>query len=267
MLITNQPQGELPQEAINGRLYQRANLVRTYSTTKLYPAEAAALIRYQQDVVGKRVLDLGCGAGRLATYLWPLTDDYVGTDISHYMIDHCRRTFEGLQFIQGDMRNLAGFESESIDTAIAISNLFDAVSHEERLGVLAEVRRVLKPGGLLIFSSHNRNYAHIGAAPKLQFHRNPFTMARMFMSYLQATANHRRIKRLQRFEPEYALVNDSGNNYASLHYYVTRDVQARQLASVGFQLIECLDEQGFTISPADDDGANASIQYLARRAP
>jgi SAM-dependent methyltransferase len=253
------------QDDINGSLYSRADLVGLYATPTLYPPEATALVRFREDIVGRRVLDLGCGAGRLATYLRPLTGQYVGLDISPHMLEHCRRNFPGLQFLECDMRQLTPLPDESIDTAFAICNLFDAVSDSDRLRILAEVRRVLVPEGLLVFSAHNRNSADLARGPRLAFSRNPFTQLRYIVDFFQARANHRRIKPHERLEPDYALLNDSGHNYAVLHYYISKESQAKQLAGAGFRLLECLDESGCTLGPGEDDRACSSIHYVARR--
>src|SRR5207248_379439 len=151
-----------------------------------------------------------------------------------HMLVYCRRHFAEFRFVHGDMRSLAPFGAGSFDTVFAVFNLFDAVSHDDRLRVLAEVRRVLAPEGLLVFSAHNRNYAHATDGPRLHFSRNPFTLMRLVAEYLQCRTNRRRIKVHQRFEPYYALLNDSGHNFSVLHYYITREAQARQLASAGF---------------------------------
>lgn len=265
MAVTAAPGRETAQEAINGRLYREADLVQTYAPVKLHPAEATALVRYRDDIHGQQVLDLGCGAGRLTTYLRPLVQKYVGLDVSAHMVKHCQSGFPGLDFIQGDMRSLTPFADGEFDTVFAVANLFDAVSHNERLQVLAEVRRVLAPGGLLVFTAHNRNYIHAGTGPRLKFHRNPITQLNVLWDYLQASLNHWRIKALHRFEFEYALLNDSGNNYHTLHYYVTRDVQTRQLAGAGFELLECLGDWGETLGPNSRDEVYPSILYVARR--
>jgi SAM-dependent methyltransferase len=254
------------QDRINGDLYDRRDLVQEYLATNLYPPEAMALVRYREDIVQRRLLDLGCGAGRLAAYLRPLTDHYVGLDISAHMVSHCQRQYPELRFLQGDMRDLTRFGAASFDAVFAIFNLFDAVSHEDRLRIFAEVRRVLTPGGLLVFSSHNRNYAHAADPPRLQFRRSPLTLLRGVAEYLQARANHRRIKPQQRSETEYAILNDSGHTYAVLHYYISRVAQIRQLDAVGFRVLECLDEFGRTLQPGDKDSAYSSIHYLARPA-
>ncbi len=252
------------QNQLVDRLYRRTNLVSTYSSVKILPPEATAFVRYRDDIVNRRVLDLGCGAGRLAVYLQPLVARYAGFDISPYMIQHCQREYPDCDFAEGDMRDLSRFPTASFDSILAVSNLFDAVSHADRLKVLAEVHRVLTPGGLLFFSAHNRHFAGAGEGPQLVWHRNPVTQLRLLVDYGRASAHHRRLKQQQRFEEEYALLNDSGNNFASLHYYINRDVQLRQLIEAGFQPLECLDSLGRTLSDTSDDSEWPSIHYLAR---
>ena len=67
------------------------------------------------------------------------------------------------------MRALTPCADQSLETVLAVSNLIDAVCHEDRLRVLAEIRRVLTNHGLLVFSSHNRRYVQAGSGPKLAF--------------------------------------------------------------------------------------------------
>jgi SAM-dependent methyltransferase len=226
-----------------------------------------ALVRYKADIHNRRVLDLGCGAGRLAMFLRPLTDHYVGVDVSPHMIAYCRRTFPEMRFEQADMRSLPFIPDGAFDAVLAVFNLFDAVSHEDRLRTLAEIRRVLAPDGLLAFSAHNRRFAGASHGPKLELRRNPLSQVRCFVDYLRAHANRRRIKPHERFEADYALLNDAGHNFSVLHYYICREIQEKQLAASGFRLLECLDEFGRTLRPEADDSSYASIFYLARRNP
>jgi SAM-dependent methyltransferase len=253
------------QDEVNVPFYRRSDLVGAYASATLDPPEVMVLVKYREDILHQPVLDLGCGAGRLAVFLRPLTDQYMGLDISPHMVGFCRRHFPDLQFRQGDMREPAIFEPCSFAAVFAVFNLFDAVSHEERQRVLAEVHRLLRANGLLVFSSHNRNYSQARTGPKLAYSRNPFTMLRHVTEFFEARANRRRIKRLERSEPEYALWNDCAHNFALLHYYISREAQARQLDAAGFDLLECLDEQGRTLQPMDADQANSSILYVARQ--
>ncbi len=252
------------QNELVDRVYRRTNLVANYASARLLPPEATAFIRYRDDLVNRRVLDMGCGAGRLAVFLQSLVARYTGFDISPYMVEHCRREFGG-DFFEADMRDLSLFDNASFDTLLAVSNLFDAVSHEDRLKVLAEVRRLLTPGGLLFFSAHNRNFVGAGEGPTLEWRSNPVTQLRVLLDYGKARSNHRRLKKYQRSEVDYALFNDSGNNYASLHYYVSREVQWRQLITAGFQPLECLDSLGRVLPESANDVDYPSLHYIVRR--
>ncbi|HWA99493.1 MAG TPA: class I SAM-dependent methyltransferase, partial [Pirellulales bacterium] len=231
---------ESPQDQVNGRLYARDDLVEQYAVQQLAPAEAAALVRYHDHVLARRVLDLGCGAGRLTTYLRPLVDQYVGLDISPHMLAFCRAQFPELEFHHGDMRRLTPFADGAFDTVFAVFNLFDAVSHDDRLRTLAEVRRVLAPGGLLIFSAHNRNYRSFAEPPRLLRSANPVAQLRYVVRYLRCRSNYRRVRPHQVLHDDCALVSDTGHDFAVLHYYISRQAQGRQLAGAGFELLECL---------------------------
>lgn len=253
------------QDEVNSRLYRRADLVQFYASPHLTPPEVTAFVRYKADIFERRILDLGCGAGRLATFLRPLTDRYVGADVSPHMVAYCRRTFPEMRFEQADMRSLTFVPDAAFDAVFAVFNLFDAVSHEDRLRTLAEMRRVLAPDGLLAFSAHNRRFAGASDGPKLERRRNPISQVRCVVDYLRARANRRRIKPHERFEADYALLNDAGHNFSVLHYYINRETQEKQLAASGFRLLECLDEYGRTLRQGNDDSPFASLFYMARR--
>ena len=78
-----------------------------------------------------------------------------------------------------------------------------------------------------------------------------------------ATAD--RLAPLERRERDHAIVNDEAHDYALLHYYIRRDDQARQLAELGYALIECLDADGHPV-PAGERSASPWLHYVARPA-
>src|SRR5262249_41458470 len=96
-------------------------------------------------------------------------------------------------------------------------------------------------------------------------HRNPFTQLRLCAQYLRQLVNHSRVGRYRQNLPEYSLLNDRGHEYALLHYYIERDVQARQLASHGFQLLDVFDRRGELVPPGEHAPESASLLYVARR--
>jgi hypothetical protein len=79
-------------------------------------------------------------------------------------------------------------------------------------------------------------------------------------------ANRRRVRRLERVEPGYAMLNDEAHDHAFLHYYISRDDQVKQLADHGFELLECLDLDGEPVAAGEAAPASPELHYLARRA-
>ncbi len=105
---------------------------------------------------GDAILDLGVGGGRTTPYLSSLASRYVGVDYAPKMVAACREKFPQLQFLVADATNLALLADGNFDSVVMAFNGIDAlVPSEARRRCLAEIHRVLKSGGVFIFSSHN----------------------------------------------------------------------------------------------------------------
>jgi SAM-dependent methyltransferase len=266
MLATSpRPAATTPQEQVNRRIYHAPRVTRYYHARALDCAETMALLKYQPAFAGRRVLDLGVGTGRTTRYLAPLSASYVGLDYSPHMIAHLAETMPAVRLQLGDIRNLSSFESRAFDFAVAADNVIDAVSHPERLRVLAELRRVLEDDGVFVFSSHNRRFRHAMDGPRLARARNPVTQAAHVVRYVRCRITHARVRRLRRIEPEYALLNDSGHAYATLHYYIDRETQRLQLQAHGFVLLDIFDLAGRALADGDDAVESGTLLYVAQR--
>jgi SAM-dependent methyltransferase len=102
------------------------------------------------------ILDLGVGGGRTTPYLSGRASRYVGVDYVPAMVEACRTKFPGLEFALADAANLTAFADASFDAVVFAFNGIDFVLPEaSRRRCLEHIHRVLKPGGVLIFSSHN----------------------------------------------------------------------------------------------------------------
>jgi len=103
------------------------------------------------DLRGKRVLDLGCGAGEAAVYFAYEGAEVVAADLSPGMLEVARRVAAlhgvkiGTQACSAE--NLSAFADASFDIVYA-ANLLHHVNIER---CLDEVRRVLRPGGIGAF--------------------------------------------------------------------------------------------------------------------
>lgn len=262
------PRPRSDQDAVNRRIYSSSRLVLTYARRNLSAAETAVFTRFAEELRSARVLELGCGAGRITRHLIDLADSVVGIDVSPAMIEYCKRRVGRAAFLVSDLRDLSAHDDASFQVVVAGANVLDAVSHEDRINALRDIRRTLVPGGLLYFSSHNRNssaaLAEACRGPQLRFAKNPYRQARAAMSYVQGRRNHPRFAELQRFEAEYALLNDEAHGWQLLHYYIDRATQTKQLAGVGFDLLETIGQSGAVLGPDDDDSGFTELHYIAR---
>ncbi len=96
--------------------------------------------------VGARVLDLGCGPGRDTDHLHARGLDTFGLDLSLGMLQEARKRTPW-NFVQGDMRQLP-LQAGQLDGVWLSAALLHLPRHSAP-NALAEVHRVLKPGGVL----------------------------------------------------------------------------------------------------------------------
>jgi SAM-dependent methyltransferase len=144
------------QDEFNQRTYRDVAVVNEYAGAyELFAAEKAILNTIESAVRGGSILDLGVGGGRTTASLFQLSGQYLGIDYSEPLIAVCRRRHPGGTFAVGDARVLHSVGHDSFDLAVFSFNGIDYVNHEDRLTILAQVYRRLKPGGLFWFSSHN----------------------------------------------------------------------------------------------------------------
>lgn len=101
-----------------------------------------------------RVLEIGAGAGANLPFYGGGVDELIGVEPSGPLITTARRRAGGMnaRFLQASAEDLP-IDNHSIDTAVMS---FTLCSVPQAAGALAEVRRVLKPGGELLFVEHGR---------------------------------------------------------------------------------------------------------------
>jgi len=100
--------------------------------------------------VGARVLDAGCGAGEPVTRILSQHCDVTGLDISHVQLDIARSAIPNAAFVQGDLTALP-FVDATFDALVSYFALIH-VPLAQHATALRELRRVLRPGGLALFS-------------------------------------------------------------------------------------------------------------------
>ena len=126
----------------------------------LWDSERLLVSRYLSKT--DRILDIGCGAGRMTIGLYRLGYTNIqGVDLSTGMIEEARSLVEevgfAIPFDVGDATDLQ-YGGSSFDGALFCGQAFTSIPGRDiRLRALAEVHRVLRPGGHFIFTTHDRD--------------------------------------------------------------------------------------------------------------
>lgn len=98
------------------------------------------------------ICDLGCGPGQIARYLHRKGVPTLGVDLSPRMIAEAQRLNPEIHFHQGDM--LALPNADHSWGGIAAFYCIIHIPRERVVEALREMKRVLKPGGMLLLSFH-----------------------------------------------------------------------------------------------------------------
>lgn len=137
---------------------------------------------------GDRVLDVGCGNGRLLDLLEAMPVDYTGVDVSRELIaiSHEQRGARGT-FMQASALSLP-FEDSSFDVVYSVAVLHHIPSHAYRRRFMEEINRVLKPGGTCVLTVWNIiqwkfAYAHLVQTVKKVCGLSPLDLGDVMLSF------------------------------------------------------------------------------------
>jgi ubiquinone/menaquinone biosynthesis C-methylase UbiE len=218
----------------NKKFYDATDAARLYALeSNLRPPEETILRIMLPHLPTAKMLDIGVGGGRTTLHFAKWVRAYVGTDYSDSMITECRKRFSGypehISFMTCDARSMEMFAAGSFDFVLFSFNGIDYVSHDDRLKILQEVRRVGKPGGYFCFSTHNLNWAAnlfelrrmISFDPRLARRTAKRIALRYFYNW--------RVRAVTVRNSPYAAINDGAHGGKLLTYFIRPLEQIAQL--------------------------------------
>lgn len=96
-----------------------------------------------------RILDAGCGTGRLGGYLAARGHDVVGTDIDPVLIEHARRDHPDARWEVGDL-SADPIPARDIDVAVSAGNVMGFLAPEGREAALRNIAGSLAVDGRFV---------------------------------------------------------------------------------------------------------------------
>lgn len=136
------------------KFYNQPDIAQTYHEQRFGGASDAWVnareieLALQLLPVSQRVLDLGCGTGRMTRALAGRTR-LIGVDAANAMLALAHQA-NTAAFVQGDAFALP-FEDASFDSIVALRLVFHFAQLDS---LLREMQRVVAPGGVLVFDTY-----------------------------------------------------------------------------------------------------------------
>jgi len=174
--------------------YQREAIAREYVSQRYSGASGEGVARRELAIAASflpqdgRILDVACGTGRLGNVLGA-SQTLVGVDTSEAMLQQARAGGRYAELVQGDAFALP-FPDDSFDAAISLRLLFH---FPDPLPILAELARVTRPGGVVVFETASwspragRAWAAADWGPKVFVHKAEMIRDRLSAAGLRPT--------------------------------------------------------------------------------
>lgn len=125
----------------------------------------ALAMEYVKD---KKVLDIACGEGYGTYLLGQNALKVIGVDIDEKVIRFAKEKYkkDNLEFNSGNIEN-TGFEDYSFDVVVSFETIEHLANHAAAMN---EIKRILKPDGILIMSTPDRDKYNFGRIAPNRFH-------------------------------------------------------------------------------------------------
>jgi SAM-dependent methyltransferase len=230
--------------------------------------EAVLLDRIASEVRGRPVLDLGFGGGRTVELLQALTDDYVGLDYVPELVEAARRRFPDARLEEGDARDLSRFGPRSFALVLFSYNGIDGLAHDDRALILDEARRVLQPGCVFAYSTHNLDHGEAGdgllTVARRQVLRRPWSLVRYLPRLPRALGSYVRLRHHAQAGDGWAIAPDPAYGFSVVWHSTTLGAALAEARQAGFEQIEVYASDGRRLPEAASDASTPWFHLLAR---
>lgn len=189
-MLTGQQTAQAPADYVSRTFDVYADEFDQHLTGTLaydVPAQLAQRIQACADAetTDWTALDLGCGTGLVGAALSPMVAQLVGVDLSARMLTHAQARQVYQRLIQADLVQMMQAEAaDSFDLAVA-ADVFIYIGQLDE--TIKEVKRLLRPNGLLAFSIENLDGDEGAQTTEVDFRLNAtgrYSQSRTYMNQL-----------------------------------------------------------------------------------
>lgn len=128
--------------------------IERFRTMAREGADLAGEARFIDTIArpGARILDAGCGPGRVGAELFRRGHEVVGVDVDPELIAAAREDHAGPTWLVGDLADLDNVDGlgEPFDVAVVAGNVLHFVAPGTERAILAGLRRRVRPGGAIV---------------------------------------------------------------------------------------------------------------------
>lgn len=145
-------------------------LSQAIMTPERTQAEVAAVQEWLNLAKGATLLDLGCGQGRISLPLAEAGYQVTGVDYSTVSLEYARTAADArglatqVEFIHGLMADL--HKKEIYDAALSMGTAIGYLEEEEDVAAFHNVFNALKPGGVFLIETENRDFKVHSFSPR-----------------------------------------------------------------------------------------------------
>ena len=246
----------------NGEVFNDAERQYARAASSGLTSQELRCLQAIPDAQRGSVLDIGVGAGRTTGPLAALFRYYEGIDYADKLVAIAKRNYPDQNLRVMDARKLD--VHETYDCIFFSFNGLDCISYQDRTRFLEASYRALKPGGYLIYSTHNLAHSRTATYMANFFVREQLPFILRPWRLFEMLSNRKRLFARQWRSPDgrFCIVNDVGLRFGLLMVYVDIPAELGLLHSYGFEVPLTI---GCRKMSSGYDSADAWVYVMAQK--